>query len=109
MTILQDVSASQAADKALIAQLQAQLAAKSGKVTLKVSGKGAVSAYGMGQFPVTLYKEQWLRLLAEAEMIKAFIEANDKIMAVKGIAPTPELIAHAKVVAAATAARPPRK
>lgn len=109
MTILQDVSASQAADKALIAQLQAQLAAKSGKVTLKVSGKGAVSAYGMGQFPVTLYKEQWLRLLAEAEMIKAFIEANDKLMATKGLAPSPELVAHAKAVAAATAARPPRK
>lgn len=109
MAILQDQTASKASDLALIAQLQAQLAAKSGKVTLKVSGKGAVSAYGMGQFPVTLYKEQWLRLLAEADMIRGFIEANDKLMATKGVAPTPELIAHAKVVAAAAAARAPRK
>lgn len=47
------------------------------RVTLKVSEKGALSVYGMGRFPVTLYKEQWLRLLAMAEQIKAFIQAND--------------------------------
>jgi hypothetical protein len=46
------------------------------KSTLKVSGKGALSIYGMGRFPVTLYKEQWLRLLGMADEIKAFIEAN---------------------------------
>jgi hypothetical protein len=44
---------------------------------MKVSEKGALSVYGMGRFPVTLYKEQWLRLLAMAEDIKAFIEANN--------------------------------
>lgn len=44
---------------------------------MKVSEKGALSVYGMGRFPVTLYKEQWLRLLAMADEIKAFIEAND--------------------------------
>jgi len=44
---------------------------------MKVSEKGALSVYGMGRFPVTLYKEQWLRLLAMAEAIKAFIEAHD--------------------------------
>jgi hypothetical protein len=48
-----------------------------GKLALKVSEKGAVSVYGMGRFPVTLYKEQWLKLLAMAEDIKSFIEAND--------------------------------
>jgi len=47
------------------------------KLAMKVSEKGALSVYGMGRFPVTLYKEQWLRLLAMAEEIKAFIAAND--------------------------------
>lgn len=47
-----------------------------GKLTMKVSEKGALSVYGMGRFPVTLYKEQWLRLLSMTEEIKAFIEAN---------------------------------
>jgi len=47
------------------------------RLTMKVSEKGALSVYGMGRFPVTLYKEQWLRLLAMAEDIKAFIEANN--------------------------------
>ncbi|HTT06678.1 MAG TPA: hypothetical protein VMF64_15470 [Steroidobacteraceae bacterium] len=46
------------------------------KLAMKVSEKGALSVYGMGRFPVTLYKEQWLRLLAMAEDIKAFIETN---------------------------------
>jgi len=50
--------------------------ARQAKVAMKVSEKGALSVYGMGRFPVTLYKEQWLRLLAMAEDIRAFIEAN---------------------------------
>ena len=48
----------------------------SSKLAMKVSEKGALSVYGMGRFPVTLYKEQWLRLLAMADDIKAFIEAH---------------------------------
>ena len=44
---------------------------------LKVSEKGAVSVYGLGRFPVTLYKEQWLRLLDTADDIRIFIAAND--------------------------------
>jgi hypothetical protein len=44
---------------------------------MKVSEKGAVSIYGMGRFPVTLYKEQWLRLLDMADDIRAFIAANE--------------------------------
>jgi hypothetical protein len=51
--------------------------ARQAKLAMKVSEKGALSVYGMGRFPVTLYKEQWLRLLAMAEDIKAFIEANN--------------------------------
>ena len=46
-------------------------------VTMKVSEKGALSIYGMGRFPVTLYKEQWLKLLGMADDIRAFIAAND--------------------------------
>ncbi len=49
---------------------------KSG-ISLKVSEKGAVSLYGMGRFPVTLYKEQWLRVLESAAEIKAFIHDNE--------------------------------
>ncbi len=45
-------------------------------VSMKVSEKGAVSVYGLGRFPVTLYQEQWLKLLAMAEDIKAFIADN---------------------------------
>lgn len=43
-------------------------------LSYKVSQKGALSVYGLGKFPVTLYKEQWLRLLAVSEDIKAFME-----------------------------------
>jgi hypothetical protein len=46
-------------------------------VSLRVSEKGGVSVYGLGRFPVTLYKEQWTRLLAMADEIKAFIVEND--------------------------------
>ncbi len=46
-------------------------------LSLKVSEKGALSVYGLGRFPVTLYKEQWKRLLEMADDIKAFISAND--------------------------------
>jgi hypothetical protein len=46
-------------------------------IRMKVSEKGAVSIYGMGRFPVTLYKEQWLRLLDMSDDIRAFITANE--------------------------------
>jgi hypothetical protein len=46
-------------------------------IRMKVSEKGAVSIYGMGRFPVTLYKEQWLKLLDMAAEIRAFIAANE--------------------------------
>ena len=47
-------------------------------ITMKVSEKGALSIYGMGRFPVTLYKEQWLKLLAMSDDIRAFIAANEE-------------------------------
>ena len=46
-------------------------------VTLRVSEKGGVSVYGLGRFPVTLYKEQWLRLLDMTDDLRSFIREND--------------------------------
>jgi hypothetical protein len=44
---------------------------------IKVSDKGGVSVYGLGRFPVTLYQEQWLKLLNMADEIRSFIAANE--------------------------------
>ncbi len=46
-------------------------------LSLKVSAKGGVSIYGLGRFPVTLYKEQWEKLLAITDDIRAFLQEND--------------------------------
>jgi len=51
-----------------------------GQLALKVSEKGALSVYGMGRFPVTLYREQWERLLAMSDQIREFIQQNDKVL-----------------------------
>ena len=52
-------------------------------ISLKVSQKGAVSLYGMGRFPVTLYKEQWLKILEMSDVLKAFIKDNDAALTAK--------------------------
>lgn len=52
-------------------------------VSMKVSEKGGLSVYGLGRFPVTLYKEQWLKLLDLAEEIRAFIAAHDSELKTK--------------------------
>lgn len=52
--------------------------------TLKVSEKGGVSVYGLGRFPVTLYKEQWLKLLDMGDEIRAFIRENEPRLKAKG-------------------------
>jgi hypothetical protein len=54
-----------------------------GSLSMKVSEKGALSIYGMGRFPVTLYKEQWLKLLGIADQIKTFIEENNSRLKTK--------------------------
>ena len=46
-------------------------------LSLKVSEKGALSVYGMGRFPVTLYREQWEKLLGMSDQIREFIQQND--------------------------------
>ena len=51
-----------------------------GQLSVRVSEKGAVSVYGLGRFPVTLYKEQWEKLLAAADQIKTFVTENDHLL-----------------------------
>lgn len=51
-----------------------------GQMSLKVSEKGGLSVYGLGRFPVTLYREQWEKLLGMAEEIRAFIRENDQAL-----------------------------
>jgi hypothetical protein len=52
-------------------------------VSLKVSEKGGVSVYGLGRFPITFYKEQWVKLLDMADDIRAFIKENEGRLKVK--------------------------
>lgn len=62
---------------ARIAELEKQAGGKrSGKLEFKVGEKGGVSVYGLGRFPVTLYYEQWIRLLDAGEELRAFLESN---------------------------------
>jgi hypothetical protein len=51
-----------------------------GQMSLKVSEKGALSVYGLGRFPVTLYREQWEKLLAMADQIREFIQDNTHLL-----------------------------
>jgi hypothetical protein len=55
-------------------------------ISLKVSEKGGVSVYGLGRFPVTLYKEQWTKLLDLADDIRSFIRDNDQSLKSKDTA-----------------------
>ena len=62
-----------------------QLKSQRGRsVSLKVSEKGGLSVYGLGRFPVTLYKEQWTRLLAMADEIRVFMRDHDAQLKAKG-------------------------
>ena len=67
----------EAENKALREQIEQR---KPGQLRLKVSEKGGVSVYGLGRFPVTLYKEQWIRLLDHADGIKSFLKENDQLL-----------------------------
>lgn len=73
--------------KAEVARLKAeneQLKTQRGRaVSLKVSEKGGVSVYGLGRFPVTLYKEQWTKLLSMADEIRAFLKEHDSELKAK--------------------------
>ena len=51
-----------------------------GQISMKVSEKGGLSVYGLGRFPVTLYREQWEKLLGMSEEIRTFIQQNDQAL-----------------------------
>jgi ribosome-interacting GTPase 1 len=71
--------------KARLAQLEKEVETKkrSGDLVFKVGEKGGVSVYGLGRFPVTLYYEQWNRLLGAAEEIKKFLQENKSKLKLK--------------------------
>ena len=71
--------------EARIKDLEAQAEAKNGAgtVTFKVSQKGALSLYGLGRWPVTLYRSQWERLREHEEELRAFMKANASKLLVK--------------------------
>jgi len=71
--------------KARLAELEKQVSNKrSGNLEFRVSEKGAVSVYGLGRFPVTLYYEQWSRLLDRTDDLRAFLEENKSRLKLKG-------------------------
>jgi len=72
--------------KAKLAELEKQVDSKkrSGAMEFRVSEKGGVSVYGLGRFPVTLYYEQWTRLLDAAENLRGFLEENKSKLKLKG-------------------------
>lgn len=83
---LQEVTALRsalAAAQAESAKLKESLKNQPRGLTLKVSTKGAVSVYGMGRFPVTLYAQQWTRLLDQAPALTQFIAANKHALVTK--------------------------
>ncbi len=70
--------------KAKLAELEKQVGTKrTGNLEFRVSEKGAVSVYGMGRFPVTLYYEQWNRLLDRADDLRTFLEENKSKLKLK--------------------------
>jgi len=72
--------------KARLQELEKQVETKkrSGAMEFRVSEKGGVSVYGLGRFPVTLYYEQWVRLLDAAETLRQFLEENKAKLKLKG-------------------------
>ena len=62
--------------KAKVAELEKKAGRRTGNLEFRVGEKGGVSVYGLGRFPVTLYYEQWMRLLGAADDLKNFLEEN---------------------------------
>jgi hypothetical protein len=83
MVQIQNRMSTDAELQAELARLRAEnelLKRPRGQTALKVSEKGALSVYGLGRFPVTLYREQWEKLLAMADEIRRFIQQNDHLL-----------------------------
>ena len=85
MTVLPNLTQLAQQQSARIAELEAQLALanKPKAITMKVGEKGGLSIYGLGRFPITLYRSQWERLLGCKPQIEAFITANSHLLATK--------------------------
>ena len=79
-TAEQKLARLEAENKALREQVEQR---RPGQLRLKVSEKAGVSVYGLGRFPVTLYKEQWIRLLEHTDEIKSFLKENDQLLKAK--------------------------
>ena len=79
-TAEQKLARLEAENRALREQVEQR---KPGQLRLKVSEKGGLSIYGLGRFPVTLYKEQWLRLLDHVDEIKKFLQDNEQQLKAK--------------------------
>ena len=79
-TLEQKMARLEAENRALREQVDHR---KPGELRLKISEKGGVSVYGLGRFPVTLYKEQWSRLLQHADEIKNFLREHDQELKAK--------------------------
>jgi hypothetical protein len=79
-TAEQKLARLEAENRALREQVEER---KPGQLRLKVSEKGGLSVYGLGRFPVTLYKEQWVRLLDHTDEIKSFLKDNDQLLKAK--------------------------
>jgi len=71
--------------KAKLAEMEKQGGGRrSGSLEFRVGEKGGVSVYGLGRFPVTLYYEQWIRLLDAADKLREFLEENKAKLKLKG-------------------------
>jgi hypothetical protein len=70
--------------KARLAELEKQQGRRTGNLEFRVSEKGGVSVYGLGRFPVTLYYEQWVRLLGATDQLREFLEENKSKLKRKG-------------------------
>jgi hypothetical protein len=69
--------------KARLAELEKAGPKRSGSLEFRVGEKGGVSVYGLGRFPVTLYYEQWMRLLEATPQLKQFLEDNKSKLKLK--------------------------
>jgi hypothetical protein len=69
--------------QARIAELEKKASRRGGELDFKIGEKGGVSVYGMGRFPVTLYYEQWIKLLDAAPKLREFLEENKSKLKLK--------------------------
>ena len=69
--------------KARVQELEKKTERRTGELDFKVGEKGGVSVYGLGRFPVTLYYEQWVRLLDASQKLRDFLEQNKSKLKLK--------------------------